>query len=56
MRVTFKKIAILAIIFAIAFAFMPDMGVSKAYAGDPIDGGTYKASEDSVVGTVEEAK
>ncbi|MBR3374984.1 MAG: fibronectin type III domain-containing protein [Firmicutes bacterium] len=45
MRVTFKKIAILAIIFAIAFAFIPDMGVSKAYAGDSIDGGTYKASE-----------
>lgn len=45
MNTVFKRIAVVAIAFMIAFAFMPDIGVSKAYAGDSINGGTHKASK-----------
>lgn len=45
MKDVIKRIAIMAFALAIVFAFLPDFGLSEAYAGDSLDPGEYKASE-----------
>lgn len=45
MNTVFKRIAVVTIAFMIAFAFMPDLGISKAYAGDSLPGDTYTATQ-----------
>ena len=45
MKTVFKRSALFAIVFALAFTFMTNLGLSKAYAGDSIDGGTYTVDQ-----------
>ncbi len=45
MKTSIKKIVVIALALTIAFAFLPDLGMSKSYAMETLDGGEYPASQ-----------